>query len=166
MNTKILIMAGAAALAVAGAAMAAVTFDPATGTGFVGKGDVQLALGLNNAQLQSQAGSFTFAVNSSVVTESSWICTNARNEHTQERSRTTTQSTQGVFSSVERVRNQITGFILTGYSSGGGAITTTDGPALNSCPDNSSTWSLTSPAGDPVVVSSTSELTVNGVPLQ
>ena len=34
-------------------AMAAVTFDPSTGTGFVGKGDVQLAFGWNNPQIQS-----------------------------------------------------------------------------------------------------------------
>lgn len=41
-------------------ALAAVTFDPATGTGFVGKGDVQLAFDWNNAALQANAGSVTF----------------------------------------------------------------------------------------------------------
>ena len=35
------------------AIFASVTFDSSTGTGFVGKGDVQLALGLNNAQMQA-----------------------------------------------------------------------------------------------------------------
>lgn len=42
------------------AANAAVTFDPATGTGFVGKGDVQTALGYNNAQLQKNASTLVF----------------------------------------------------------------------------------------------------------
>ena len=42
------------------AAHAAVTFDLATGTGFVGKGDVQTALGYNNAQLQKNASTLVF----------------------------------------------------------------------------------------------------------
>ncbi|HEV8313926.1 hypothetical protein [Piscinibacter sp.] len=54
-------LATLAALAVvAGAALATVTFDAATGKGFVGKGDVQLAFGWNNAKLQSQAGNVSF----------------------------------------------------------------------------------------------------------
>ena len=44
----------------AGAVFAAVTYDPATGTGFVGKGDVQLAFNLNNKQLQQNASKVTF----------------------------------------------------------------------------------------------------------
>lgn len=42
-------------------ALATVTFDPGTGTGFVGKGDVQLAWGWNNAKLQSAASGVTFS---------------------------------------------------------------------------------------------------------
>ena len=45
-------VAAALSLAGSGVASAAVTFDPATGTGFVGKGDVQTAFGLNNKQMQ------------------------------------------------------------------------------------------------------------------
>lgn len=144
----------------------AVTFDPATGTGFVGKGDVQLALGLNNAQLQAQAGSLQFASVSTEVTEISWICTNSNNEHTQPRERTTTNSISGVLASVAREKNQITGFNLTGYSGTPTTTTTTDsdGPAVNSCP--SGPWTLTTPAGAPEVISSSSVLMVNGVPLQ
>lgn len=145
-------------------ATAAVNFDPTTGTGFVGKGDVQLALGLNNAQLQAQAGSLQFASISTVVTEVSWICTNSNNDNTQERERTTTSSIQGVVSSIARERNQITGFNLTGYSGTPTQSSTTEGNPLNSCP--SGPWSLTTPAGAPEVVSSSSALTVNGVPLQ
>ncbi len=44
----------------AGAVYAAVTFDPATGSGFVGKGDVQLAFNLNNDQLQKNASKVSF----------------------------------------------------------------------------------------------------------
>ena len=49
-----LLMVALAALALsATAAFAAVTFDPATGKGFVGKGDVQIAYNLNNKQIQT-----------------------------------------------------------------------------------------------------------------
>lgn len=50
----------AGALAAAPAASADVSFDPATGSGYSGKGDVQLALGMNNEQLQAAAGSLAF----------------------------------------------------------------------------------------------------------
>jgi hypothetical protein len=154
----------AGSLIAATGANAAVTFDPATGTGFVGKGDVQLALGYNNKQLQDNANSLAFTSTSTVVTEVSWVCTNDNNENTQERARETTTSIQGVLSSVARERNQITGFNLTGYSGTTTESSSTEGPPVNSCP--SGPWTLTSPAGDPEVVSSTSVLSVNGVPLQ
>ena len=49
------------AMALATTAQAAVTFDPETGTGFVGKGDVQVAFGWNNAQFQANATGLSFA---------------------------------------------------------------------------------------------------------
>ena len=125
------------------------------GTGFVGKGDVQLALGLSNAQLQS--GTFNFTSESTVVTEVSWVCTNEKNEQAQERARTTTTEITGVVSSTSRVKNQITGFNLSGYSSST-STSTTEGNALNSCPNG---WALT-PAGDSEVISNSSVLKVNG----
>lgn len=148
--------------AISTVAYAAVTFDSATGTGFVGKGDVQLALGLNNAQLQAQAGSLQFTYNATEVTERSWVCTKD-NGNTQERERTTTSTVQGVVASVARVKNQITGFNLNGYSSSSTSGSTFDGPALNSCPTN---WVLTTPAGDPELVSSDGGLYVNDALLQ
>jgi hypothetical protein len=48
-----------APLAFASSANAAVAID-GTGTGFIGKGDVQTALGYNNAQLQAKADSLKF----------------------------------------------------------------------------------------------------------
>lgn len=147
----------AASLALAAPAIAAVTFDPATGSGFVGKGDVQLAFGWNNSQLQQQAGSVSFAAVSETATEVSWVCTNTKNENTQERERTTTTSTSGVVSAVTRdSRKQVTGFNLTGYSGTVTETSSTEGNQLNSCPNG---WVLSTPAGDPVVVSATSVLT-------
>lgn len=51
MKQSKLIGAVTAAVCMVGSALATVTFDPGTGTGFVGKGDVQNAFGWNNAQL-------------------------------------------------------------------------------------------------------------------
>jgi len=158
-------MIAAAALAMAATtAHAEVTFDPATGTGFVGKGNVQLAFGWNNATLQRNADGVSFAVLTESVTEVEWTCTNTRNENVQERSRTTTTTTEGLVDSVGRLRNQVTGFNLLGYTGGSAATTTeTAGPPLNGCP---TFWVLT-PAGDPVEVSSSSSFTVthNGITL-
>lgn len=153
----------AASLALAAPATAAVTFDPATGSGFVGKGDVQLAFTLNNSQLQTQAGNVAFTSTSEKTEEVFWECTNVKNEKIQEREQTVTTSTSKVVSSVARDnKKQVTGFNLAGY----GAITetsTTVGPQKNTCPTN---WVLTTPAGDPVLVSSTTPTliaTLNGV---
>ena len=162
-----------ASLALAAPASAAVTFDPATGTGFVGKGDVQTALVLNNKQVQEQAntiaGQFTYQATRVVVTETEWTCTNSRNENEQyrERTTTTTSSTTGVVTAVTRdSKKQVTGFNLLGYSSSTSTSTSTsEGNQLNSCPDSSSTWYLSTPAGDPIVVSdeTTGGLFVRGV---
>jgi hypothetical protein len=145
---------------IATGAMAAVDFDPLTGTGFVGKGEVQEAFGWNNRQLQLNVDDVQFQVASELVTEVSWECTNANNDNVQERERTTTTSVQGVLESTARERNQVTGFILQGYD--GEPVTgdsKTEGPQLNSCP--SGPWTLTTPAGQPEVVSSTSTFQVS-----
>jgi hypothetical protein len=159
-GSSLAVIAGAAAaLSIATAALGAVTFDATTGTGFVGKGDVQLVYGWNNKALQDNAGSVQFQASSEVVSEVSWICTNPNNENTQERARTTTTTVEGVVSSVARERNQITGFNLTGYSGTTTESSTTEGNPLNSCP--SGPWTLTTPAGDPEVVSESSRLQVS-----
>src|SRR5918999_3996182 len=133
-------------------AYAAVTFDPTTGQGFVGKGDVQLAFGWNNKQLQTNAAGVSFEFESVAVTEVSWVCTNDRNENIQERERTTTTTTTDVVNSIARERNQITGFNLLGFDEESSTeSSTTEGPPVNSCP--SGPWRLTSPAGDPEVIS-------------
>jgi hypothetical protein len=146
-------------LALAIPALAAVTFDAATGEGFVGKGDVQNVFGWNNRQLQNNAASVQFRAESEVVTEHSWTCTNQNNQNTQERERTTTTTIQGVVSSIARERNQVTGFILEGYEGDPTESSTSEGPRLNSCP--SGPWALTTPAGDGEVVSSEGGLQVS-----
>lgn len=47
-------------LGITGAAVAAVDYDPATGSGFVGKGDVQYTFDWNNAKLQANASTVDF----------------------------------------------------------------------------------------------------------
>jgi hypothetical protein len=138
---------------------AAVTFDPATGTGFVGKGDVQNVYGWNNPQLQANANNVQFRVQSEIVTETSWTCTNESNQNEQVRERTTTSTVQGVVTSVARERNQVTGFYISGYAGEPVVDSSTDGPQLNSCP--SGPWTLTEPAGEPEVVSSTGGVQVS-----
>ena len=158
MKRKINLLAAVAVvgvLGVAGAAIAAVTFDSETGKGFVGKGDVQLALEWNNKQLQDNVGSVSFSYDGTTTTvdESTWTCTHPTNGNTQERGRTTTttSSTAGVVSKIARERNQITGFVLDGYSgtpTHGTPVVETDGQQLFSCPSN---WTLSDPQTlDPV----------------
>ena len=175
MKIKALIGSGivAGALLVGNAAGAAVTFDSTNGTGFSGKGDVQLALNLNNKQLNDAANTlgFTYQSVDTTVTEVTWVCTNSRNESLQERERTTTTVTavSGLVKHTERDnKKQITGFRLGGWNGDKTETASppeTDGPAVNSCPGGS-TWSLTTPAGVPEVTkSSTGGLFVNGTPL-
>jgi len=141
-----------------------ITVDVSTGNGFVGKGDVQYTLGLNNPQMQTLSTSVAFRINASAVTEVSWECTrvneNNGNETVQERARTTSTSLTALFTTIARERNQFTGFILGGYVGTPTTSSTTSGPAINSCPASPSGFFLSSPAGDPTVVSSSSALEV------
>jgi hypothetical protein len=66
---------GALALALAGftgAALAAVTFDPDTGKGFVGKGDVQNAFGWNDKALSTNVGGVSFSYSTTQTHQ--WDC--------------------------------------------------------------------------------------------
>jgi hypothetical protein len=156
--------AAAAIMMTATAASAAVSFDSATGTGFVGKGDVQSALGWNNKALQTAeaTGDIRFTYNAVTEQETTWDCYNQNNDHTQERARTTTTTVTGVASHTARERNQITGFNLTGFEEGATSTTSTDGPPLYSCPNPNSSFVLGSTdVGDPTEISG--GLFVNGV---
>jgi hypothetical protein len=142
------IFAAIAAVAVVSTAVYAQTEFPI----FVGKGDVQLALGLNNNQLQNATLDFAMVSES----ETSWTCQKDGAANTQVRTRTT--STEGLVSHTERVRNQITGFWLTGVN---GSVTVgTDGPALGSCPNG---WTEVPESRE--TTEGGSGITVNGVAL-
>jgi hypothetical protein len=110
------------------------TLDPATGTGFVGKGEVQTAFGWNNNQLQQRADTVSFEVEK--VTENSWVCSRIGpqgQEQTQERENVRT--TAALVDSVARERNQVTGFILEGYDPDvEERLISREGPPLGSCP--------------------------------
>ena len=115
----------------AGAVFAAVTYDPATGTGFVGKGDVQLAFNLNNKQLQQNASKVTFTYET--VGEYTLLCkaddTSKTNPKTGEVTVTEgaskefknrTESVQSTLNGDPRQtkgQNQFTGFNLSGITS-------------------------------------------------
>lgn len=113
----------ATALAFAGAATAAyatVTFDPATGTGFVGKGDVQLVFGWNNAQLQNNAGSlsFSYQTESKYDATCEWTTTagNGRIIYHDVTVNKTVQISDSVAYDA-RTHKQVDGFNLTGFGS-------------------------------------------------
>lgn len=75
--------------------------------------------------------------------------------------RRTTTTIRGLLSSIARERNQITGFILQQYDGGPSENVTNQGPGLNTCPNPASQWTLTTPAGDPELVSQTTSLDVS-----
>lgn len=125
---KIFLAAAAATAFVSTTAIAAVTFDPVTGTGFVGKGDVQLAFGWNNAALQRNASGVTFTY--SAEEEYKYDCTftvivgrdRTAEPRTQNRGKETSVNASVAYDA--RIRNQITGFNLNGMGS-----STSDGEA-------------------------------------
>ena len=106
---------GAALMFASAIASASVRFDPPTGNGFVGKGDVQLVYGWNNKQLQDNAASVGSSLRPSVTD-----CSVARGsgrttpENRSAHLDTTTVRAWSVRSPARR--NQITGFILNGYN--------------------------------------------------
>jgi hypothetical protein len=125
--------AGFALVLTAGSAMA---YDiDASGNGFVGKGEVQLAFGWNNKQLQDKAGDVSFRLASTSSTAYSWTCDRDAGPQTNERSNTTTTTTQGLVDGVARDgKKQFTGFNLFGFD---GPVTESeerDGPKAYECP--------------------------------
>jgi hypothetical protein len=111
----------------------AVTYNPADGKGFVGKGDVQLGFGWSNKQLQANASGVAFRHLTTTTIENSWECLNTNNDRTTERSTDQVATTRGVVSAITRDKNQVTGFNLTGFGAFGNTSNTSQGPALWSC---------------------------------
>lgn len=146
----------AVATSIAAIAHAAVTFDATTGTGFVGKGDVQTALGLNNAQLQAQAESLTFTYSDTATYNVPCQKETAgrKETHTLENTFKRKQTVNGTIDYDARKQNQVNGFNLKGFGS-----ITIDGKVA--CPGG---WDAD---GEPEIVSTSGGvLEVNGIPLQ
>lgn len=121
-------------------ALADVDFDPATGTGFVGKGDVQLAFDWNDAGLQSNATGVTFTYGYTAVYQA--VCTFTTGEGTRgEKTHNVPHSEEMNVSSAVNVslrknpQQKVTGFNLTGFGevfSESGEVPVVGGP----CPGN------------------------------
>jgi hypothetical protein len=115
------------------------------GTGFVGKGDVQVVFGWNNKALQTNAAGVTFSYNSS--DSYSAVCEfttgeGTRGERVHEVTHRKTRSVSSVLDGDPRQvkgQNQFTGFILNGYigepATTGGALPVLGG----ACPGNQGT---------------------------
>jgi len=121
-----LLLAALAVLALsATAAFAAVSFNSTTGTGFVGKGDVQTAFGWNNTALQKNASGVSFTYNA--VDTYSATCsfitgagTRGEQTHNVDIPRHTAVTSTVAYDA--RTHKQIDGFNLTGFGA-----TTTEG---------------------------------------
>lgn len=120
-------MAGLALALASSVAAAAVTFNPDTGTGSVGKGDVQLAFGWNNSALQQNASSvtFTYATNATYSVTCEWnTYTNGNKNHEAKTihhvvTEGISLASRAVFDSSTRTNKQgdVTRFDLLGYTS-------------------------------------------------
>ena len=135
---KILLAAAAATTFVASAAWASVTFDPASGTGFVGKGDVQLAFGWNNKAAQTNAKAVSFSLESDdtydVTCEWDTVAGQSGNIIHHEVTNHKHQGVNATLAYDARLKNQYTGYNLLGFS-GDPVITGQAAPEVgDSCP--------------------------------
>ncbi len=104
----------------AGAVFAIVTFDSESGTGFVGKGDVQTAFNLNNKQMQAKHQNVTFKYVATATYEfdCEWY---TGPDHNLKRHQNTQTAETGVNASIasdSRKTGQWTGWFLNGYPGG------------------------------------------------
>jgi hypothetical protein len=166
---KLVTAAIIATMAIAQPASAAVTFDATNGTGFVGKGDVQLALGWNNATLQRSGDTlrFTFTDQAEYDVYCSKEVGGLKNPQTNRNIFDREQKLRAQLTYDARVRNQITGFNITGFD--GDPVITGGVPA---CPagwdaDPETAASNGADAGSHIVLVSSSggQLKVNTRPL-
>jgi hypothetical protein len=154
----VMAMVMALALSTMSVALAAVTFDSESGEGFVGKGDVQTALGWNNAQLQANANGLVFAYGTSTTVAQE--CRDNVNPNPGQPqwvydTRTDTRSVGNTVAYDARKQNQVSGFFLIGYS----GETTSSGSLQPSCPAGYE------PFGQATVTRVSTVLTVDGVPV-
>jgi opacity protein-like surface antigen len=117
---KFITAAVIATLAISSPAAAAVSVDD-FGFGFVGKGDVQLAFGWNNSQLQSNAAglSFQYTLRSRYDVTCEWTTGPAHNRKTHVVETTKNVNVNSKIDWDARRRNQINGFIMDGFINNG-----------------------------------------------
>lgn len=140
MKKSLLRLAALSLVAVATVALASVTFDPATGIGFVGKGDVQSAFGWNNAAAQQHTNEVSFVFEGTTSYSVTCEFDTPHTHHVQVHHQTSVNSAYVDY--VARMKNQYTGYNLTGY----GATTQSDGPVPvvgAGCPGNSGLGQVT-----------------------
>lgn len=150
-KTCVLLVGIIAALAFAGVAAATVTFDPSSGNGFVGKGDVQTAFGWNNATAQAQANNVSFSMSQVTSTDYAVTCEwDTGTIHLVHHVQTTQHSVSDTLAydvtkaNRSNPQGSLTGYNLTGLGTG---TTTPSGdpiPAVGEdCPGNSGLGPIT-----------------------
>lgn len=104
---------------VATTAFAAVTYDPGTGKGFVGKGDVQIPFSLNNQTMQTKAQStFFHQENKETYTFTCmWLTGNIQNIKQHFRDKKLRTDVAKMLASDPRKTGQWTGWNLNGFES-------------------------------------------------
>jgi hypothetical protein len=116
-------LAAIAILATAAVATATVAVD-ANGTGFVGKGDVQTALGWNNAAFDANAGSVEFTQKTVTSAHYALVCNGT--DYVDDMTVTTTKPVTATAIKNAGNGRQITGWNLTGVGTGTPVTTHTD----------------------------------------
>lgn len=127
-----LLTAIATAALVSAPAFAEVDVD-STGNGWIGKGDVQLALDWNNHDLQANYGLLSFAINATTTTI--WTCVHYNGAGKPVFNPRENIATGGGALLVDprfNPQNNVTGFFALGFVGGGSS--TSSGNALGSCP--------------------------------
>ena len=168
MRKLVIIAASFAALAISATAMASVAVD--NGVGFVGKGDVQTALGWNNAAFDKGVDSLKFTAGAEkVIADYKMSCFNGSTGAIDEAvgHRIISQPGAATVTATQVLNSngkQITGFNLTGnandFTNVGNRVLRDTG-----CPEGSVLFMNTGGPTQPNTVSITGGLRVNGVDL-
>ena len=115
MKRLFVVLAALAALALIGTAVATAAVSVTDGVGHVDKGDVQKALGWNNADFEKGVGSLKFTAGTQVMgNQTRWQCSGGGEQS--QTSLVTQNRTPKVTTLYSANGKQITGWDLTGFS--------------------------------------------------
>jgi hypothetical protein len=117
---KLTLAAALAAATISTTALATVTFDTNSGTGFVGKGDVQTAFGWANAKAQANQNGVTFVANATIEYDVTCLWDTVTGGKTPKTIHHSVTSTKSIASSVSvdsknKTTGQYTGWFLNGH---------------------------------------------------